>query len=387
MKTRIAVGVSGIAMMIALFFPFCDIPDFSEWGKPNKITLIWNKSYEGQTQADVKRGLIWTLSWLGAELPKGSFEKAIESTDSTILTLNLDSVGFNEPACYALREICDSIRRSEEYAAYGGIDVGKFVMLTLGSSWHYYAITGVPKTFAEFKSIHHVDSSAYLFGVTKSSVAEGHRKVYFSHDTSLFNCGFIAEEGEGSLTNGTFTATMYECFDIMPNGQLRFMIYNAEGKLESGSPRAIGDAGKPPKCLWCHETHIQGLFIENNSVASMMTNDEFMLYRDSMQAGLERYRATLKTDMDWKNQHDHTLGELLYITYMEPTVMHLSNQLGMSEADVRILLKHKNHHRFEEFDYIGEVYERWQVVSLDTVRNLEVPASARETAGEVNYFW
>lgn len=387
MKTRIALSVSGIALLIALFFPFCDVPDFSDLGKPNTITLIWNKSYEGQKQADVKRGLIWTLSWLGAELPAGSFEKAIESNDSTIMILNLDSVGFNETACIALREICDSIRRSEEYAYYGGIDVGKFVMLTLGTSWHYYAITGVPKTLTEFKAMHHVDSSAYVFGVTKSSVAEGHRKIYFSHDTSLFHCGFIAEEGEGSLNDGTFQPVMYECFDIMPNGQLRFIIYDANGKLAEGSPSVIGDAGKPPKCLWCHETNIQGLFIENNSVANMMTDDEFMLYRDSMQAGLERYRAALKTDMDWKNQRDHTLGELLYISYMEPTVTHLSHQLKMSEADVRLLLKHKNHHRFEEFDYIGEVYERWQVETLDSVRNLEVPTSAREVAKEVNYLW
>lgn len=386
MNKKTIVSLMTFAVLVAMCFPFCEVPETENEWQPNKITLIWNKSFDGQSQSDVKTGMIWTLSWLGAELPKGSFEKACAWSDSTRFTINLDSVGFNESARHALRVICDSIKRSEEYAHYDGIDVGKFVMLTLGSTWHYYEITGVPETLDEFKRKYKFDSTAHLFGVTNSGVAEGHRKIYFSRDTALFHCGFIAEEGDGSLESATFKAMMYECFDIMPNGQLRFMVYDENGNLAAGSPSAIGDAGKPTKCLWCHETHVQSLFIENQPVTGMLTNEGFMQIRDSIQSRLERYRLILATDMDWKNQRDHTLSELLYITYMEPTVMHLTNEWRMNDADVLALLKLKNHHRFEEFDYIGEVYERWQVESLDSVFNLEVPASARETAREVNYF-
>lgn len=383
MKKRI-VFLLVLAICAMVLFPLCNLPA-SERDTPNKITLIWNKSYEGQTQQDVKRGLIWTLSWLGAELPKGSFEKALTTTDSTRFTINLDSVGFNETASRALRVICDSIRRSEEYTHYVGIDIGKFVMLTLGSTWHYYAITGAPKHLDDFRRQYRVDTSAYVFGVTTSTIAEGHRRIFFSRDTALFHCGFMAEEGNGRLTENNFSPTMYECFDVMPNGQLRFMIYDQYGKLAEGTPQIIGDAGKPTKCLWCHETNVQPLFIENVAVAGMLTNEEFLVMRDSVQSRLERYRLTLHTDMDWKQVRDHTLGELLYITYMEPTFMHMQNEWRMNERELKQRLDGILADEFREFDYIGLVYQREKINAREKIFVLEVPESARETGREVNY--
>lgn len=365
----------------------CASSDLAEDDQPNEINLIWNKSYPTQTLQDVKRGLIWDLSWLGAELPKGSFEKACKAdpADSTRFTINLDSVGFNPEARIALRRICDSIRNSEEYGHYNGLDVGKFITLTLGSSWHYYAITGAPKTLNEFRTRYHIDTTAFVYGVTQSSISEGHRRIFISRDTALFHCGFMAEEGSGSLTDQSFQPVMYECFDIMPNGQLRCMIYDAQGQLAAGTPAAVGDAGKPAKCLWCHETVIQPLFIENHAVAGMLTDEEFLSIRDAMQQRLERYRLTLHTDMNWSSPKEHTLGELLYITYMEPTLMHLQHEWNLSPGDAETLLLHAAHHPFREFDYIGEVYERAEMDALDSMFNLPVPASVRETEQEVNY--
>lgn len=388
MKKRIVFSLFTAGLFISMFFPFCDVPDFKEMDDL-KITLIWNKSYETQTRKDVMRGLIWDLSWLGAELPKGSFDSAVEfdPADSTRFTINLDSVGFSETARSALFMICDSIMKSEEYKKYNGIDVGKFVTLTLGTSAHYYAITGVPKTLDEFRSRYQIDTGAYVFGVTTSTISEGHRRILFSRDTSLFGCGFLSEEGHGSLDSGNFKAEFFECFDIMPNGQLRFMIYDERGELVSGTPEHVGDAGKPAKCLWCHEIVIQPLFIDNREVRGMLTNNAFLNIRDSMQVRLDRYRLTLNTDMNWKVRNDHTLGELLYITYMEPTSMHLQNEWNLSESELNILLDETVPYRFGEFDYIGNVYPRSDIDFLyrDSLPVLKVPFSVRETMEEVNY--
>lgn len=385
MRKSFTLGLSAASILIVLLFPLCNVPG-SPGKQANKITLTWNKSFEGQTQNDIKRGMIWTLSWLGAELPRGSFERACEWSDTTRFTINLDSLGFNEKACKALRVICDSIKRSEQYKRDDAIDIGQFSMLTLGSSWHYYEITGVPETLEEFRQKYDVTDACFVFGVTASSISEGHRRILFSCDTSLFHYGFLSEEGTGSLTRSQFTPVVYECFDIMPNGQLRFMIYNAEGELIDGTPQSTGDAGKPGKCLWCHETTIQTLFIPNESVPGMLTSEEFLVIRDSMQVRLERYRLTLNTDMNWKFVSDHTQAELLYITFMEPTVMHMMNEWKMSEPQVRDILKYESHETFKEFTYIGEVYQRSAIDAMDTTAVLTVPKSARETLGEVNYF-
>jgi hypothetical protein len=385
MKLRFVITVIVLAFLCSLFFPDCDVPDFSNLGEQNKIVLIWNKGYEKQTSQDVMRGMIWTFSWLGSELPEGCFAKGVQTTDSIRYTVNFDSLGFTDRAQSALQGICDSIRRTEEYKARGGIDIGQFVMLTLGSSYHYYEIVGAPRTLADFKQHYRLDSTVHVFGLTTSGIAKGHRLIHFSRDTSLMHYGFMAMEGHGSLDSGTFVPTHYECFDVMPNGQLRFMIYDEDGWLTDGTPKEFGEAGKPAKCLWCHETSIQPLFIDNKPVAGMLTNEGFIAYRDSMQARLQRYRFSLKSDMNYENHQEHTLAELLYITYMEPTAMHLAHEWSISEDSVRRLLHREKSYTFEEFDYIGTVYDRKHVRYYDTINEIEVPWSARETGTDVNF--
>ncbi len=384
MKTKTSIVILITVLFASMEFECIPYPE--EGHNETKIVLIWNKGYEKQTSQDVVRGMIWTFSWLGAELPEGCFAKAVQTTDSTRFTVTISDLGFSYNSLIAIDKICDSICRTEEYTRRGGIDIGEFVMLTLGSSYHYYSIVDVPLTLNDFKRKYKLDWNFNAFGVTNSSIAEGNRLIYFSVDTALFNYGFLAMEGHGSLDSGTFMPTHYECFDIMRNGQLRFMVYNEDGKLVSGTPAEFGDAGKPAKCLWCHETSIQPLFIPNTPVVGMMTNEEFLEYRDSMQASLQRYRFSLKSDMNYENHREHTLAELLYITYMEPTAMHLAHEWSISEDSVRNLLKRERSYTFEEFDYIGTVYDRKHVGSYDSIRDIEVPSSARETGVEVNFF-
>jgi hypothetical protein len=350
------------------------------------IRLCWYKSLPDQKPETVYRGMIWCFSWLGAELPKGCMKEAIVSSDSMHLEVHLNKLGFNKNALQALLVITDSIRNSEEYKSQGELELGKFIALTLGTSEHYYRITGVPRTINEFKKLHGIDQNSWNFGVTKSSISDGHRLVKFSRDTALLKVGFIAEESSDSITGKSFHAELFECFDIMPNGQLRFAIYDESGNLISGAPKSLTEGGKPAKCLWCHETSIQTLFIDNIPVSGMLNNEEFLSMRDAIQDRLVRYRATLNTEMNFSNHPEHTLGELLYIFYMEPTLLYVQNSWQLSESQTLERLGNVHAEPFREFTWIGSVYRRALVDSLSLKNVLEIPFDVRETGREVNYF-
>jgi hypothetical protein len=350
------------------------------------IRLNWHQSLPDQKPEHVYRGMIWCFSWLGAELPKGCMKEAVVSSDSMHLEVHLDKLGFNKSALEALVVICDSIRASDEYKRNGELELGKFIALTLGTSEHYYRITGVPRTMDEFRKLHHVDQSAWLFGVTNSSISDGDRLVRFSRDTSILHVGFIAEESTDSINSSEFHPELFECFDIMPNGQLRFAIYDEAGNLISGAPRTLTAGGKPAKCLWCHETSIQTLFIENTPVAGMLTNEKFLAMRDSMQMRLVRYRNSLNTEMNYANHAEHTLGELLYIFYMEPTLMYVSNSWELTEQQTLKRLNGVHAAPFREFTWIGNVYHRAAIDSIAGTTLIPISSDVRETGREVNFF-
>lgn len=382
-KFKIYFVVPAIAMVLCL--PLCR-NSVDNKARDYVIHLKWFKSLPDQQPVHMYRGMIWCFSWLGAELPAGCMKEAVRSADSVNLEVHLDKLGFNENALNAMLVIADSIRSSEEYKRQGYLEVGKFIALTLGTSEHYYRITGVPRTVDEFRKIHGIDDDAWTFGVTNSSISDGHRLIRFSRDTSLSRVGFIAEESYDSLTSAHFRSQLFECFDIMPNGQLRFAIYGEDGNLISGAPQSLTEGGKPAKCLWCHETSIQTLFIENNPVAGMLNNEEFLLMRDSMQARLERYRSTLTTEMNFSFQSQHTLGELLYIMFMEPTMMYVANSHGINESNTLERLHNVHSEPFREFDWIGNVYRRREVDSVFGFPVIPVPNDVRETGREVNFF-
>lgn len=350
------------------------------------IRLNWHKSLPDQKAVHVYRGMVWCFSWLGAELPKGCMKEAVVSSDSMHLEVHLDKLGFSKEALQALLVISDSIRNSEEYKREGELELGKFIALTLGTSEHYYRITGVPRTIDEFRKLHHVDQTAWLFGVTNSSISDGDRLVRFSRDTSILNVGFIAEESTDSINGSGFHPELFECFDIMSNGQLRFAIYDEAGNLISGAPRTLTEGGKPAKCLWCHETSIQTLFIENTPVSGMLSNEEFLAMRDSMQMRLEHYRRGLNTEMNYSNHPEHTLGELLYIFYMEPTLMYVSNSWKLTEQQTLQRLGRIHSTPFREFSWIGNVYHRSAIDSVAGTSVLPISFDVRETGREVNYF-
>ena len=74
----------------------------------------------------------------------------------------------------------------------------------------------------------------------------------------------------------------------MPNGQLRIALYDKNGNLKEAADSNITHAGKPAKCLWCHESGIQPLFREQIHVKGYMNPEVFL---DS----LEKFNLLLKS--------------------------------------------------------------------------------------------
>jgi len=353
-----------------------------------KINLKWNKAYPKQEWEDVKKGMLWSFSYLGATLPKGNFDKSISFIDSTTFELNINQLGFNANAIDAFNVICDSIKSTMSYKKNKHIDLSRFLVLTMHSSWHYYKITGVFNTLQEFEK-NYTFKNAKLYGVTKSTVAYHDRLIKFVSAKDIFKSAFIAVEGSGSLEKGEFIPEAYEVFDFMPNGQLRFAVYNKYGQLIPASPKTHGEAGKPSKCIWCHELVIQPMVNNNNiPVAKMLSNEEFEKERYFLQNKLDDYRKILKSDIDYSKKQDHTYLELLYISFMEPNKERISNEFSeIGEQQLKVISE-MHSHVYDEFPFIGDkLYHRYYIDSLFSINDLKVPLSVREEAGlEVNYF-
>ncbi len=367
-------------LAIALF-PLCK-PEKKE----GKIRLRWVKAYPDETWENVKTGLYWSLSYLGGTLDSTYVNEIIVREDSTHFTLDLVKAGFDQQALNAFGVIIDSLERTAEFEQFNAIDLARFLVLTEHSSWHYYEITGVAKTLNEFYKLHNATDEKE-FHVYNSGVAKHHRKIRFAIGASALDMAWIAEEGTGSLDSGTFARTNFEVFDIMKNGQLRFAVYDEFGELLASSPSELSVAGKPSKCIWCHELVVQPLFFETPEPAKGMSIAAFGLLVDSTQKQLENYRKQLHSVIDFSKKQAHTQGELLYISFMEPSAFRIANEWEMDTLQVKSVMGKMETHVYAEFPFLGKSYYRYYVDSLSTYSVAPVPFSVREYfSGEPNHF-
>jgi hypothetical protein len=350
------------------------------------LDISYTKNYKEDKWQNKRTGFIWALSFLGAELSKGSFDKSIKWINSNTFRVNLNTVGFNDQAIRALEIISDSIKKSDEYQKKGSLDIGAFIALTLGSSWHYYEITGVPKTLSAFKTKYDF-SRAETFPLTHSSVAKHNRILRLNFSQDVLKQAYMAEEGEGDFLKGEFKTSAYETFDIMPNGQLRFAVYDKEGNLMVSSPQQYSQAGKPAKCLWCHEIVIQPLFIKTDTLNGFISPEQFQKRVTDQMRLLNRYRSTLKSDVDFVRTQDHTFTELLYISYMEPSLERLSQEWNMPAQSLKQILSANTIHQHEEFKQFGDLYHRKDILGNGPYKNIPVPGNIREeSTSEPNFF-
>ena len=343
------------------------------------IHLRWSKAYPDEDWSKVRTGLIWSLSYLGAALPTGSFDAAATRQDSSHFELKLDEVGFSPKALKALHPIVEELKQSEEYQKQGSIDLGRFLMLTVYSSWNYYTITDVPRSLQEFKTLHNWGEGVVEhLAVTSSFVAKHHRVVQFHPNKHWQQFAFIAAEGNGSLEDSSFTQQEYETLDLMPNGQIRVGVYDADGQLKANGSPELSFAGKPGKCLWCHEMYLQPLFTENPIKPGYMNPEDFQDYITAGNHQLDSVRAQLHTDITYGNRQDHTYSELLYISFMESSANRLAQEWKMDSSQVQSRVAPFPSHIYEEFPFLGSLYPRDTTDILAPYHSVRVPSSARE---------
>ncbi len=338
------------------------------------INLKWNKAYANETREQVEIGLKWTLSVLGAKLPKNI--EVLQWQDNQTLQLNINNAGFNESARLALNQLISQLKTSEEYKVNNAIDIGRFIMLTLNSSNHYYKITGAKPTYLEYRKL--FKYSNVLAAIVESSISIGQRKIELPESNLVNEWSYISTEGSGSIFDGSYRVGEYEAFDIMPNGQLRFTVYDVNGKLALSANNTLSSAGKPAKCLWCHESTIQTSFVGQTSVPGFHTIDSFKSIIAAQKTKLFSYQTSLNSDIDFTKRQDHTFMELLYISFNEPSAERLALEWHTNVEKVKQIMNGLPTHEHPEFPYLGMLYDRKDADIKAPFKTIRVPDSARE---------
>lgn len=381
-------GICSLLLLVYILFLNCSKEIFRPTTEYVSIDLRWIPAYENQTIEELEKGLLWSLSFLGATLPKGSFREALRYETPHRFTLSFDNLGFSPQALDALKTIIEKLEDSEEFERFEAIDAARFVVLTLHSSWHYYRITEVPINLQQFLE-RHPENGKLVFPVVSSSIAEKSRMIKFNLEEQPTRMSFLAEEtAEDTIVKDKkYEIKHFETLEVMPNGQLRFGIYDLNGNLIPAAPARETLAGKPSKCLWCHETHVQPLFAPTPDVTGFMSSAEYQSWIDSSNALIDGMRDGLDSDLDFARQPDHTFSELLYISFMEPSLMRIAGEWELPLESVQRALESFPQHNHEEFHFLQALFERSVVDSLAPFRAIPVPGDVREpNEEEPNFF-
>ena len=374
-----------ITVVLFLLIGFALISSNDGPDKEFKLNLRYTLNYQEDTWQNNRTGLLWTLSYLGAELPKNSLDSSIVWIDKQTFSLNFSALGFDKRALQALQIITDSLKTTGLYKKQNAVDLGHFITITLGSSWHYYSITDAPATLAEFLAKKET-KQIVCFPLTLSAISNHHRILKINTNDMLAHTFFMAEEGEGDVTMGTFIPKETEVIDIMKNGQLRVMIYDANGDLIAAASKLYSNAGKPAKCIWCHEIRIPKLLTKPDSIFGFIRPAEFKEKIRIQNLLLDRYRETLNGDIDFTKTQDHTYQEIIYTSYMEPSLKRLSQEWNISLEELEKILINKNKHTHHEFKFLGELMERQDVLHANSRSPGRLPGNIREeSVAEPNY--
>ncbi|HEY0090845.1 MAG TPA: hypothetical protein VGB43_00035, partial [Flavobacterium sp.] len=261
----------------------------------SSLRLKWNKAYADDTIEKSAIGLEWAISFLGALLPNSP---AAFSIEGQFITITPSEWGLSPTALLDLQKLHVKIKTSGEYQATGAIDLGRYVTLLIGAPEHYYKISGVPKRLEDLMSNYTLTADKGY--VNNSEVSLVHRSIQFSQPNNL-NQVFLA--GEFDLATGEIYE--YETVEVIANGQVRFGIFDADGNRKNNATAAYTNAGKPAKCMWCHESSIQGMFSVQNDVTGYLPYQQFQQKLLSFKQNLSNQRANLVGGVDFSQTQQH----------------------------------------------------------------------------------
>ncbi len=366
-----------IILLISIILFSCTNDTYNDIVESNdNLILKWNKAYEEDNLANTIIGLHWTFSYIGASLP---FNHSGITIRNNSIEIDLNELGFNGDALQNLKQLNEVIFSSEEYLINGNIDIGRYVSLLLGAAEHYYEITGLPYELSDLIEQYNLNPERGY--VNNSGVSFEDRIISFSEQNG-FNQLFFCTEVDPI----TGEIIEYETVDLMPNGQTRFGIYNKDGVRVSHTDPNHSFAGKPAKCMWCHESSIQPLFTEQENKDGFLPYLDFKNTLDEFRNSHKNLQSSLIDGVDFQELQQHVFTELLYITFMEPSAERLSLEWNLSLSEVQNLLAEFSTHTHSEFVQLGELYHRNEIKHLAPFEGLEVSSSVREQSEtEVNY--
>ncbi len=338
------------------------------------ITLKWNQAYVSETEEKVMLGLNWALGSIGA-----SYKLVISLDENRRFQLDIDDLGFSVSAKNQIKKLHASLKKSEEYQQIGAIDIGRYVTLILGASEHYYAIIGVPQKLSDVLAGYHLELEKGY--VNNSVVSSKHRMISFSKQVGLRQLLLSAE-----IDSANERVLEFETVEIMENGHLRFGIYGADSNRINVSSPNFSNAGKPAKCMWCHESKIFPLFSLQRDKAGYLS---YLQLKDTLEwfsFNLKQKQLQIDNGVDFGQKQDHTQMELLYISFMYPSVARLSEEWGMSLSMVESKLSGLSTTTYPEYPFLGDVYRRSEVNEFSPYEVLSVSTSVREySEKEVNH--
>lgn len=363
-------------VFIILIFNSCKNQDDLKDLKYTQIHLKWNKAYKDDTIDKSLLGLKWALSYLGAILPN---QDANFSVKGGIITINIKDLGFNKNAIEKLNIINQKIYLSEEYKKTKCVDLGRYVCLLLGSSEHYFEIIETPKKLNDvLKNYQLLPDKGY---VNNSSVSLEHRIIQYS-EQSGFNQLFFCQEVD-SITKKVYE---YETIELLENGQLRFGIFDEKGNRKISGNNIHTNAGKPANCIWCHESTIQRMYEKQLDIKGFLSEKQLQEKLMFFSETHKKKQLSLTEGVTFKERQQHTLTELLYISFMEPSAERLSKEWNLSLAEVKLRLAKLPTHIHEEFKFLGVLYHRKDVDKLMPYIGLKVSGNVRKPSEvEVNY--
>ena len=164
-------------------------------------------------------------------------------------------------------------------------------------------------------------------------------------------------------------------------------------KLNNGNRKNSADpmhsnAGKPAKCMWCHESSIQPLFTAQNNYNGYLTYQALQDTLLHFRAAHNSLKQNLSDGVDFLQTQQHTLTELLYISFMEPSAERLSLEWDLPLSEVHNRISGLSTHYHDEFIQLGEIYHRADVDAYSPFEGLQVSGSVREqSALEVNHIY
>lgn len=185
---------------------------------------------------------------------------------------------------------------------------------------------------------------------------------------------FISIETD-SLTK---EALEIETLEIMSNGLPKFGVYSLDGQLKEGGSPSITRAGKPAKCLWCHETSILPLFRKQQDWEGFFTFAELDTFLKKKNQMLRTFQWNNWKDPHFREKATHEKMEISYISFMEPSAERLAHEWQMPLEEVKLKLEGLETHRHHEFDFLGDLYHRKDVDPLGPWQVVAAPESIRE---------